>query len=276
MFNKDKVNLRRKSSRIYVTVITFVFAGLAFFLTSGFIMKEKVEVLSSPVNENIEVSSTQNIEIIKWIYDKDKNRMEIVIDTKNLDSDYENLKFTSFQRSDESELKTETIFQFEDHYVVRINGLSKEYTQVALDLIGTGYSEGDKGEEELLKTLYADHREINKEDIVEKEDSEYITYTTHLIIDNIEKSVSETKEIIEENETKINELNQRIRTLKEEKVYQTDEEKLDTDNDINSLEINIGELEKENSNLEMDLDMYQEKIEKAKQKEREKILEMTN
>lgn len=276
MFNKDKVNLRRKSSRIYLTVITFVFAGLAFFLTSGFIMKEKVEVLSSPVNENIEVSSTQNIEIIKWIYDQDKNRMEIVIDTKKLDSDYENLKFTSFQRSDESELKTETIFQFEDHYVVRINGLSKEYTQVALDLIGTEYSEGDKGEEELLKTLYADHREINKEDIVEKEDSEYITYTTHLIIDNIEKSVSETEEMIEENETKINELNQRIRTLKEEKVYQTDEEKLDTNNDINSLEINIGELEKENSNLEMDLDVYQEKIEKAKQKEREKILEMTN
>lgn len=286
MFNKDRVNLRKNSGKMYLSMISFIIIGLGFFLTSGFVFNEKVEILSSPLNENIKINSTNDIQIIDWFYDKEKNEMEVVINTKKLDNTYQKIEFKSYQRSDESEVETEKLYQYEDYYVVRISDLDRNYIQVALDIVGLKENENESNDDnesqenepkrEVIKTLYADYREVKSGNVSEREDKDYIEYVTQLIIENIESEIKSTNEKIDQDKDKIKQIKNRISTLKEEKVYQTEEEKLTTDNDINALEISVEEIEKRILTLENEIKKYNEKIEKTKQKEREIILNQTN
>ena len=224
--------------------------------------------------------------IIDWLYDEDKDEMEVIINTKKLDDTYQKIEFKSYQRSDESEVETETLYQYEDYYVVRISGLDSNYIQVALDVIGEKEIENESNNEtkseeketetEILKTLYTDYREVKNGNIDDRADNDNIEYISQLIIDNIEIEINRVNDEIDQNKEKVKEVKNRISTLKEEKVYQTEEEKLATDNDINALEIKEEEIEKRNLTLENEIKKYNEKIEKTKQKEREIILNQTN
>lgn len=267
---------------MYMTILGGVFLGLAFFLTSGFVFEEKVEVLSSPVNEDIKVSSTENVVINRWIYDPKTGQMEVIIDTGHLKNEYDTIDFEAFQRSDGSEVDTEVVFQYEDHYVVRLEGLSPDYTQVALDLIGTKeVPEEEEAEEEqsgrsILRTLYADYREVEEASIEERESGEYISYTTDLIIEGIRENIQTVEEDIKDLKADSEDAEERIASLREDKVYQTDEEKLQTDNDINALEVKKNETAKEIERLKMDLERFDDKIQKTEQREREQLLETTD
>ncbi|ELK45118.1 hypothetical protein D479_16284 [Halobacillus sp. BAB-2008] len=267
---------------MYMTILGGVFLGLAFFLTSGFVFEEKVEVLSSPVNEDIKVSSTENVVINRWIYDPKTGQMEVIIDTGHLKNEYDTIDFEAFQRSDGSEVDTEVVFQYEDHYVVRLEGLSPDYTQVALDLIGTKeVPEEEEAEEEqsgrsILRTLYADYREVEEASIEERESGEYISYTTDLIIEGIRENIQTVEEDIKDLKADSKDAEERIASLREDKVYQTDEEKLQTDNDINALEVKKNETAKEIERLKMDLERFDDKIQKTEQREREQLLETTD
>lgn len=267
---------------MYMTILGGVFLGLAFFLTSGFVFEEKVEVLSSPVNEDIKVSSTENVVINRWIYDPKTGQMEVIIDTGHLKNEYDTIDFEAFQRSDGSEVDTEVVFQYEDHYVVRLEGLSTDYTQVALDLIGTKeVPEEEEAEEEqsgrsILRTLYADYREVEEASIEERESGEYISYTTDLIIEGIRENIQTVEEDIKDLKADSKDAEERIASLREDKVYQTDEEKLQTDNDINALEVKKNETAKEIERLKMDLERFDDKIQKTEQREREQLLETTD
>jgi hypothetical protein len=276
MFNKDRVNLRRKSSRIYIASVIFLFFGLAFFLTSGFFMEESIEVLASPVGEDIRISATSDIEIVQWIYDEERNQMEVIIDTKNLRFQHENLSFIATQRSDFSQIEVNVMFEYEQYMIMKIENMDKEYIQISLEI--SHYDEEDELGNPVktrLKNLYTDYREVKEGKVQDRENNKYISYITDLSIERIEGNISQLERNIEEKEEETEQVNGKINKLLEERVYQTSEEKLRTDNNINAQEVRINELEKEIKMNEERIKMEIERMTNLKQKERDLSINST-
>jgi hypothetical protein len=273
MFNKDRVNLRRKSSRIYIASVIFLFFGLAFFLTSGFFMEESIDVLASPVGEDIRISATSDIEIVQWIYDEEQNKMEVILDSKNLRHEYDSLTFQAYQRSDFGEVTTNISFQFEQYVVINIENIDREYIQISLEM--SHYDEGNETGEPVktkLRNLYVDYREVENGKVQEREYNEYLSYITYLIVERIGGKIVQFEKNIEENEKAKEQINEKINQLLGERVYQTDEEKLKTDNNINAQEVRITELENNINTIKERIKIEQERINHLKQRKRDVTL----
>src|SRR5699024_8763463 len=88
-------------------MLLFVVIGMIFFLISSFIFKEKIDINATPLNKKISVSPTEDIQIIDWIYDKNKNEMLVTIDANNLNHiEYKDINYIAYQRNNNSKLKT--------------------------------------------------------------------------------------------------------------------------------------------------------------------------
>lgn len=289
MLTKDRVNLRHKKSKYFLSIAMFIVLGLAFFLSSEFIFEEKVDVLASPINDEIRVTSTNNVVIYEWVIDKEKGEMRVIIDTQNLLNEYKEIDFEAFQRSDNSQINTEILYQDGNIYVVSINGFDPEFIQIAFDVIGVKDIEQEEidstmeqqNEEEneevneertILKTLYNDYRTIENEEINEMSPSEYVSHITKITIENTNEEIKEIKEEIKDNEQEIESENERIQELTEEKIYQTETEQIETDTNINARLTNIESLKEVNEQLEYEIQKLQDKIEKEKQRELESIV----
>lgn len=276
MLSKDRVNLRRNSNKLYMAIVSFVTLGLMFFLISSFIFEEKLQVLATPINEELEVSSTKNMKIYEWIYDKNKDQMQVIIETNNSLNDFENIQFKAYQQSNGEEINVTKKYRNGSILIVRIDGFDDDYTQIALDVIGENESDNtdeQSNDSTIIKTLYNDYRVIKEGTLEEESETNYLSHISDIIIDDTKKEIKNIEKRIKGNEQDIDENNQRIDELESEKVYQTDQEKSETDSIINGLKIEIDSLKESNDKLKVDIQRLNDKIENTNQRERENLLE---
>lgn len=293
MVNKDRVKLRRNLSRKYIIATVSVFLGLVFFLTSGFYMQEELEVLSSPVGEDIRVTSGTNLEIIEWKYDEEVNEMEVILDMTDYRHEADNIHYAARQRSDLSEVSVEKILEYEDYVVLRISDIDEDFLQVSLqitteeeDILENDFETNAEVNEETneevdeesnhLTTLYIDHREIENGKIMVDDNEEDVEYITSLLVERSEEDIEKMKEDIAKIEEAKREIEGEMEELNNEKQYQTSEEELQTDNQINALDIQKDDLDTERERMEEQIKTEEERINNLKQRERDSSLGYMN
>lgn len=276
--NKSKIKKKRmktNTSAFYIIISLLIIFILAFFLSSKLLFDEKLPVKFSELNVVHELQPKGEIIINEWKYDSNRNTMEIFLTAskvKDYDSD---LSFSSVSILNRKQLlDTNIIYKEEDDYVIRINGVPKNFEQLALRVIKTKndyadlFTEGDNGNSDrvLIKTLYTDQRVVDSQVIDEHSKK---NYAIMMINGTIKELKDEKNKLIETND-KIDQaielLNVQISDKEEEKVYQTAEEQLETTATIHSLLYKIKEMESEkDSNLEH-MKINDRKIEKKVQK----------
>lgn len=291
MLSKDRIPLRRKSSKLYVSLVVFMVLGFGFFLSSRFIFEEKIQVNASPINEEIEISNNQNIRIYEWIYNKDINEMQLIIETNNLKKEYENINFEAFQRSDGNQVEIENVYTLDEVHVLKIKDIDPEYIQIAVDIIGVNPTDEKEGninsesdyeensshnnendEKEIIETVYTDYRKVENDSINLEGDKDYINYITSIIVSDTEKEIEKINTIIDSRNQEIENNKSRIEELTNEKVYQTEDEKLTTDSNINGLQTENKTISDEIGTLEYDIVELEDKIQKTQQRQREELL----
>ncbi|WP_080871715.1 hypothetical protein [Oceanobacillus timonensis] len=292
MLSKDRVSLKRNSSKVYISIVIVMVLGFGFFITSGFIFEEKIPVMASPINEEIEISTSQNLKIYEWIYDKDKNEMQIILETNNFKRDYDSINFEAFQRSDGEQVSIENIYTMDDVHVLKVTDFDPEYIQIAIDVIGENQtndveesgdvdnqyeeieSQNDENQPdvEIVDTIFTDYREVNNDEIILEKDTDYTNYISEIIIADTEQEIEKTNTLIEAKNQEIEDNKSRIQELTDEKVYQTQDEKVTTDSNINGLETENQTIEDEIGTLEFSITELEDKIQKTKQKQREELL----
>src|SRR5699024_82978 len=292
LFHKDKFNLKSNKSFKYFMMLLFVVIGMIFFLISSFIFKEKIDINATPLNKKISVSPTEDIQIIDWIYDKNKNEMLVTIDANNLNHiEYKDINYIAYQRSNNSKLETKKIFEEDNIYVINIKELDKEYIQIALDIAVEpkveeqtydNDEENNKKDEdpneqkksEVLDTIYTDYRKVKHQTINELKQEDMFKYVNDIDIRNANKEIKLYKKKKGIKDQEIEKIKGQIKDIKEEKVYQTEDEKLESDSQINGLELKQDELKEDKKQLKNDIKKIENKIEKRKQKFREKQVGM--
>ncbi|NJP38986.1 hypothetical protein [Alkalicoccus luteus] len=282
MLNKDRINLRRNASRSYLIGLGLVVMGMLFFLTSGFYIDEEIEVMASPIGEEIRITSATNLEIIEWIVDEEKQEMEVIIDLNEYEEELSNMEFTARQRSDLDEVNVELVLEYEQYIVLHINEFDANYTQISLRLDVESEDSTDTETNELeddqeqdsrrLVTLYTDHREIEKGSVNVDSEENSMRYITNLLIEQSEETIALLGNEIEEKQEEITEIEAVIQELEQDKQYQTSEEKVRTDSRINSLEVDKNELETEQERANERIEIEEERIQNLIQRERDSSL----
>lgn len=271
MFQQTKLSKRK--SWLFLSVFVASFFIIMIFLTSKIFLWDDSKILSTPIGTEQRLSS-QEVVLVRWEYDPNKELMEVEIGSKNLAKMivYE-LEFTSKEKTNpDVSLPTEVVSQFENTTIIQIENVTKDFQAVALTMKEKPIEGGDEKEEDALFehavwTVYADYREITiNEKLMKKGDYEYV-------LDHIEREIAqqkmELKNIEESIKLKGNEMEQYERDIKEleaSKQYQTEQETKLTEIDIRQKLYLIENTEKVKVDLEIAFEEANEKLQKLNEK----------
>ncbi|MFD4820127.1 hypothetical protein [Peribacillus butanolivorans] len=286
MLKKDRVNLKRNSSFWFMGFLAISVLGMMFFLSSSFFFEEKIPMLNTELNKVKSLTGSGKLTINSWVYDENKNEMEVTLITKDVKTIDDNIVFEAFQRNgDQQNLEVKNVFSEDGIYVLKIFGISKEFQQVALDLIRIkenefenieGLEEENKETKEILTTIYSDQRVVNKKNITVKTENEYAVYLSDVLIKQAEIEFKDTRNLIQKEQKKQNELEKEIALNKENMIYETAEEQLETESIINGYQMRIDESKQKIEEFEARGMILKDKKEKLELRKREIDLSYRN
>jgi len=278
MKKKKRKNLKMNVSSIYIVVALIFILGFGFFGTSKIFIAEEIPINQTKLNEEFDLRSNGKFSISSWIYDKEKNMMEIILVTNGIKNFSSELDFSSISKKNlKQELPLEVVYNDNDIYIIHVKKVPSKFDQVAIRLNKTDKNMHDIFDEDkeqlenkrVISTIYTDERVVENKEIIEKDIKNYALQVTESLIS---KSFAD-KEKLEKDIKKIDdynkELNEEMEKLKSELLYQTVEEQVDTNNSIYRLERDIELRNKDKETMLQDIKNIETKIERLNQKKRD-------
>lgn len=278
MKKQKRKNLKLDMSNLYVVLALFFVLGFGFFGTSKIFMEEEIPINQTELNTEFDLRSNGKFSINSWIYDEEKNKMEVIIVTNGMRDYSSELDFTSISRKNlKQELPVDVVFNDNEIYILHINKVPKNFDQLAIRLHKTEWNMKDifaepesvKENEKIVSTIYTDERVVERKPVDKKDNKEYVVQVTNDIIKQTKEKKDEMNKKIER-ANEVNEgLNEEISNLKSDLLYQTMEEQIETNNKIYQLEREVESNKKEIEIMQLDIKNMDLKIEKLNQKIRD-------
>lgn len=275
---KIEIKIKNNKSFPYMFILFFTIIGYMFFFNSNSIIKSEAKVeLTTPLNETMELGNTK-IKMLSRKYCKNSNMVEFYIYAKSIDAiNTIKLNFEIKEQQNVSKIiKPEVRRLDENNYIVRAK-IPKNWTVLSLTvsefLQDDVLLDNEKNQQNISQTsivkFYVENEDVEKvHSLKEKKASEYLVEGIDLEIKNIKDSITEKEKEKEINTKgiKIEELKETIVKLEEDKVYQTDIEKKDTDTTINAINSKIETLQSDIQKLHEQIKELNERIKKSEDK----------
>lgn len=273
---KIEIKIKNNKSFPYMFILFFTIIGYMFFFNSNSIIKSEAKVeLTTPLNETMELGNTK-IKMLSRKYCKNSNMVEFYIYAKSIDAiNTIKLNFEIKEQQNVSKIiKPEVRRLDENNYIVRAK-IPKNWTVLSLTvsefLQDDVLLDNEKNQQNISQTsivkFYVENEDVEKvHSLKEKKASEYLVEGIDLEIKNIKDSITEKEKEINAKGIKIEELKETIVKLEEDKVYQTDIEKKDTDTTINAINSKIETLQSDIQKLHEQIKELNERIKKSEDK----------
>ena len=262
----NKIDLKKNKESIRFLIIIFFFVGgYAFFLTSMKWMPttEDASYISKLGIEN--KWNDRTVVINRWDYSKEQNLMEVELKINNKSYDGKNKYNFSAKDLNGNDLKTNVKVEEDDWIVLQISDVPGRWSDISLRM-----SIKDSKEETLK--LYTNIKDVDKVDKIEKLDYKgYITKRFNIEINNYKDEISKNeKEKIKLNK-EIGEIQKEIERLEQKKIYQTEQEKQDSDSLIGEANYSISTKQKKIEDLDMDIAELNERIQMKEQQKQDSL-----
>ena len=273
---KIKIKIKNNKSFPYMFIVFFTIIGYMFFFNSNSIIKSEAKVeLTTPLNETMELGNTK-IKMLSRKYCKNSNMVEFYIYAKSIDAiNTIKLNFEIKEQQNVSKIIKPDVRRLdENNYIVR-SKIPKNWTVLSLTvsefLQDDMLIDSEKNQQNISQTstvkFYIENEDIEKvHSLKEKKASEYLVEGIDLEIQNIKDSITEKEKDINAKGIKIEELKETIVKLEEDKVYQTDIEKKDTDTTVNAINSKIETLKSDIQKLHEQVRELNERIKKSEDK----------
>lgn len=274
---EKRYGLRTQWSNLYIAITLIFFLSFGFFLTSKIFLADQLDVLNTELGKEYNLNSNGKFTINDWIYDEEKNQMQITLITSDMRSYLSELEFQSVARSNlENQLETEVVYSSNDIYIVNIKEVPKNFQQVSLRLVKNNLDiskdfqeieekNEEKNNENIITKIYADEKVVKRDSISESNVRDYAIEVTKKMMKETEKDVSNIETEILNSEKLIEKINGEITKLKGELLYQTLEEQIETNDKIYSLEKEITNKNREIDNLKINIASYETKEKRLNQ-----------
>ncbi|MFS0788839.1 hypothetical protein ABC345_20975 [Shouchella sp. 1P09AA] len=276
MFSKDRANLRGNKSKWYLIGSSLLVVVMGYFLSTNMFLEDELEVLASPIGEEIGANGQRDVEILEWIYDENNETMQVILDIKDMRFAVDKLDVQAVQRSTMSPVEVNISYEIEEYMVLDIKNFDHDFEQISLQLYEIEMSENEQEERSGIVNLYTDYREVEHRDIDEKDQQNYFEYVMDTLINNAEEEIEIHHEEILGIEQNIIDIEDEIQSIKEEKQYQTAEEKVHTDNHINSLEVQKESYISNQNELDERIKLEKERIENYENRKRNSSISLSN
>ncbi|MFC7322386.1 hypothetical protein [Halobacillus campisalis] len=279
---KQTKHITEGTSKKYLIGLSVMAMALLFFLFSGFIFgdEEQSKVQQTPVNEPMNLQGSGELTIKEWVYNPTKKLMIVTINinksTALLD---ESLSFTAQEKEHpKRDLPTQVEYNDESRYVISIQQVSPSFDVMALDvnkeettmLITEKTDQNSlKGGEEKkeLARIYTDQRKVKMDKQLNiLMEQEYKVAAVSEEIKEAKETMKEKKESIQTINERIKEIDQKIVELESELLYETEEEKKQTEARINHLENEKDQINQEAAEHELTIQTIVEKVEMLEEK----------
>lgn len=260
MFSKDRVNLRGNKSKWYLIGTTILGLGMVYFLTTNVFIEEELEVFASPIGEEISTSGQQDIEILEWLYDENEATMQVILDRNDMRFEVNQLDIQAVQRSTMRPVDATILYELEAYLVVEINQVEPNFEQISLQLYDLVTSEEGEEKRSGIVNLYTDYREVERKKIEEKDESQLFVYLMDTLIEGAENQINDHRKVIQDTNELIVEVEEDIQLLEDERQYQTEEERVRTNNQVNALEVKKDDQRSRQQELEERIKIEQERI----------------
>ncbi|GGC97609.1 hypothetical protein GCM10007216_30490 [Thalassobacillus devorans] len=279
---KQTKHITEGTTNKYLIGLSVMAMALLFFLFSGFIFgdEEQSEVQQTPVNEPLNLQGAGELTIKDWVYNPTKNLMVVTINinksTALLD---ESLSFKAQEKEHpKRDLPTHVEYNDESRYVISIQQVSPSFDVMALDvnkeeniMIFTEKNNQNslKGGEEKkeLARIYTDQRKVKMDKQLNiLTEQEYEVAAVSEQIEESKETIKEKKKSIQAIDERIKELDQKTVELESELLYDTEEEKKQTESRIHHLENEKDQINQEAAEHELTIQTIVEKIEMLEEK----------
>lgn len=283
---QKRKKLKTKIHIVYSGIASIIILGFAFFYTSKIFIADDTDILNSEIGTEFNINNTSKFTINEWIYDENTHKMQVTLITSNLTDHLSDLQFISVARSNfNKELPTKVVYNTRDIYIIMIDDVPKNFGQVALRLVkkeinfdqilsiddkeNLSAEEQKEIEDNILASIYADKRVIATGEVKQQKVKEYAFKVTNEMIETAEENRENLMVEIQKNTLIISRIKDEIEILKQELIYQTTEEQDVTNNQIFSFEKQIENYEKTNSDILVNVDSIDAKIERLTQRKRD-------
>ncbi|SFK48756.1 hypothetical protein SAMN04487936_11539 [Halobacillus dabanensis] len=279
---KQTKHITEGTTNKYLIGLSVVAMALLFFLFSGFIFgdEEQSEVQQTPVNEPLNLQGAGELIIKDWVYNPTKKLMVVTINinksTVLLD---ESLSFTAQEKEHpKRNLPTHVEYNDENRYVISIKQVSPSFDAMALDvnkeettrlLTEKNDQNSLKGGEEKkeLARIYTDQRKVKMDkQLIILTEQEYEVAAVSEEIEEAKETMKEKKESIQTINERIKDIDQKIVELESELLYETEEEKKQTEARIQHLENEKDQINQEAAEHELTIQTIVEKVEMLEEK----------
>ncbi|MYL37379.1 hypothetical protein [Halobacillus litoralis] len=273
---KQTKHITEGTSKKYLIGLSVMAMALLFFLFSGFIFgdENQSKIQQTPVNEPLNLQGSGELTIKDWVYNPTKKLMVVTINinksTALLD---ESLSFTAQEKEHpKRDLPTHVEYNDESRYVISIHQVSPSFDVMALDVIKEENAmlfpekndqnslKGGEEKKELAR-IYTDQRKVEMDKQLNiLTEQEYEVAAVSEEIEEVKETIKEKKASIQTIDERIKEVDQKIVELESELLYETEEEKKNTEARINHLENEKDQINQEAAEHELTIQTIVEKI----------------
>lgn len=249
---------------------------MLFFISSKMFIKDAGAVTQTPLNEEIPGLNQSNIVIDKWTYNKKKSFMEVVLKVKNIGNDpvKPTYEFMAQLKTSKDHLPIELVYQKENLYVIHINKIDKDFTELGLivrenrDETYIASLQSDSEEPQSVIVLKTNFHDVSINNQLRKRtDNEYLAESIDREIEGYKGKIKTlSEEDIPRQVELIKSLQEDIKDMEKQKKYQTATEIQSTNSDIIDKQNKINEYNEKQQGYMLDIEKVNEKIKKLEEK----------
>lgn len=275
MKKEKRKRLTTQWSNLYVAITLFFVLGFGFFLSSKVFIADNVDILYTEVGKEFNLNNNGKFNIKEWIFDEKSSTMQITLITSGMTNYLMDLNFKAISRTNlKKELPTEIVYSSNDIYIIHISEVPSEFQQVALRLVKDeiNFDENvDKKEEKdnIITSIYTDQNVVEHDEIPKTDVKEYAVKVTDEMISDTEIEIDYKNKEIEKSNLIIGRINKEVVNFKDELIYQTVDEQVETNNQIYSLEKQIEGENRTIETIKIDIESLNAKIERLIQRKRD-------
>ncbi|WP_163530721.1 hypothetical protein [Halobacillus ihumii] len=279
---KQRNVVTENTSKMYLMGLSIMTATLLFFLCSGFIWGDQHhgQIQQTPLNKQINLKGSGDMIIENWTYNPNH---QLMIVTLNIDQSTDLLEdpltFVAQEKANpQRKIPTTVEYHEEGQYVVSIQDVSPSFEVMALDIYKHKEKDevllGDppqelKGDEEVkeLARIYTDQRKVQTDPTLTIQmEQEYELAALTRNIKQAKQTIQDKEKQIQRIEQKLIDLNQKLVELESDRLYETGEEKEQTNTRIQQIENEKKRLNREAAENEATTQTIKEKLKMLKEK----------
>lgn len=258
---------KKRNRNIFFSIVLFLFiGGYAVFFTSRFWLRIPVQSGNATKIGTVVDWNDREVKLIRWEYSEQQKEMEVELDITNKRYDGINrYKFSAVDLNG-NPLYVDKIIEEDDWVVLQIKDLPSRWSDISLRI------DMPKESEDTTLKLYSSLQDVKKvRKIVKRSRTDYQLLRCDSQIADYNKKIQKA----EQKQGKLNQENLRIddkiAELKEKEVYQTDEEKENTEQLISDAESQKQMNTEEMEQLKNKVTEYQQRVSNI-EKQKEKII----